>query len=180
VPIGESAGQQEVVVAEMTVERINRPEPPLHPVWRALLYVVLLAMLSGVGAYALGLFERWVPDGVQRAIPRLPDTDLQSAAMGLGYVWMFTGATLLATAIMTAVVERRPFRSVGLQWGRRWGRDVGLGLALGVALQTGILGIAWLCGWANVRAGGPVRDAILLGVLLFVPAALNEELSVAR
>src|SRR5947207_2884462 len=107
VPIGESAGQQGVGVSDMTVEGINRPEPHLHPAWRALLYLVLLAMLSGVGAYALGLFERWVPDGVQRAIPQFPDMDLRSPAMDLGYIWMFTGATLLATAIMTAIVERR-------------------------------------------------------------------------
>src|SRR5438046_7828645 len=99
VPIGESAGQQGVGVTDMTVERINRPEPHLHPVWRALLYLFLLAMLSGMGAYALALFERWVPDRMQRAIPQLPDTDFRSAAIDLEYVWMFTGATLLATAI---------------------------------------------------------------------------------
>jgi hypothetical protein len=162
---------------ETREEGVGPRRAQLHPGWRVFLYLVLNLVAWNVGAYVLALVEPFAPMWARRAILRFPDTDVQSPTMGLQDIWMATGATLLATAAMTAI-ERRPFRSVGFQWSRGVASEIGLGLAVGSALQTGIFGIAWLCGWASVQVEGPVWDVLVLGTLLFVPAALIEELFV--
>jgi membrane protease YdiL (CAAX protease family) len=163
---------------EMSEESVEPSRRRVHPLCRACLYLVLSIVALGGGGYLLSLVEPFVPMWAQRAVLRYPDADLQSPEMGFAYVWVATGAMLLATAVMTAVVERRPLRSVGFQWGSGVVSEVGLGLVAGVALQTGIVGIAWLCRWATVQAEGPIGDALVIGTLLFVPAALIEELTV--
>jgi membrane protease YdiL (CAAX protease family) len=163
---------------EMSEEEVTPSRPRLHPLWRVVLYLVLCLVALGGAGYLFFRVEPILPMWARTGVLRYPGADPQSPEMGLAYVWMATGAMLLATAVMTAVVERRPLRSAGFQWGSGVAGEVGLGLVLGAALQTGIVGIAWLCGWAALRAEGPAGEALVLGALLLVPAALIEELSV--
>lgn len=153
----------------------------VHPVLRAGLYLALL--LGAFGAAAILLNVSLALFGVTR-VPTEPSLESPEAVrLGVVTYGALTLAAVLATCAMTALVEKRPFRTVGFQWNGRATEEIGLGLLLGVTLQTGIVALAWLLGWAALGEGiAPTTSAALAalawGALLFVPAALLEELTV--
>jgi membrane protease YdiL (CAAX protease family) len=153
--------------------------PRIRPLWRAVLYALLFFASGLLLEPGLSFLARALPARLRAGLPEVVDPrfDRPLGTVGIDAICLSLLAAMLVTAFMTAVVERRPFRAVGLFWGRGAASELRLGLGLGVALQTGIVAAAWLCGWAQsgVR-GSDAGGALLGGISLFVPAALAEEL----
>jgi CAAX protease family protein len=171
---------------------IEPPRPRLSPLWRALLYVVLLLLAVALSGALLDpdlpFLGPLLPASLRANLPALVSSSGGPAriSVSLDEVLATALAALLATALVTALVERRPFRSVGLWWGRGAAQEVSVGLALGVGLQTGIFALLCLCGWVDVTLDGQAQGQGMLygllvvveGLLLFLPAAFTEELTV--
>jgi membrane protease YdiL (CAAX protease family) len=152
------------------------PAPRLHLLLRSLLYFLLLLLGCGAATVAAGLLLALFPGGDSLA---RGDVGSLAAVRGLTLIYTALAAgALLATWVMTTLVERRPLRTVGFDWDQRASREIGGGMALGVALQTAIYLAAALPGWLRWEIGAVSAGAALFwGLLLFVPAAFFEELT---
>jgi membrane protease YdiL (CAAX protease family) len=75
--------------------------------------------------------------------------------------------TLAATWILTRVVDRRPFASIGLV-SRRAPREIAVGLAIGVAWLGLSVAFAWACGWAKPLPAPAMSGPLLAGAALSV------------
>jgi len=161
-----------------------------HPLSRAFLYLVLLVG-AGIGASLVAaLFTSGLGWMLQSRDGGHPPGGWELAILYAA----LAAAVLLATWGMTTGVEGRPFRTVGFSWDRRAAGEIGFGLALGVGLQTAIVAAWALFGAAAFEAvrwddlppfprwlpatAGWAASALTWGLLLFVPAALCEELAV--
>jgi membrane protease YdiL (CAAX protease family) len=151
----------------------NRPLP--HSLWRALLYLLLLLLASVLVFGALGVLFFFL-GGTRLRNTSAPGSAEVARVNALTYGAAAVGA-LLATLVMRVGIERRPFRTLGFQWDARAPVEIGAGLALGLALQTAVVGVAWVCGWAKLRLSAAPLAAAEGGLLLFLPAALVEELT---
>lgn len=89
-------------------------------------------------------------------------------------------AVLSATAIMTRVVNKKPFGAAGLARTRGAARDFALGSFLGLLMMGGIFLVELALGFINPESGG-IGPAEVLRItatsgLLFAMAALGEEM----
>ncbi|GBC77507.1 hypothetical protein HRbin08_00985 [bacterium HR08] len=146
--------------------------------WRASVFFALFFAFGPFGGMLLGFLY-----GALTGAPSM--NDRSSAPMGaLGFHLLTYGAliggTLAASAICLRWLDRRPFRSLGLQWRERgwWEYTAGFGLAAGMmtalVLATGLLGRLHLS-WAERPLGETIRG-MLTAFLFFNVAAAFEEL----
>ncbi|MCH7666686.1 MAG: CPBP family intramembrane metalloprotease [Acidobacteria bacterium] len=132
--------------------------------WGATWRITLFLMVWG-GLYAPLLW------------PLVAGTETASDLDGLGaqvYANAVGAVTVLAAAwIMLRFVDRRPFRSLGLQNSGAV-RELMSGLALGFSLMTICAGSLWMMGWAQAEAVqdfaatslGPVPTSLALNTVL--------------
>jgi membrane protease YdiL (CAAX protease family) len=89
-------------------------------------------------------------------------------------------ALLAATAIMTRLVNKKPFRAAGLPLARGSARDFALGCFLGLLMMAGIFLVEFALGYVSLASRGlGVADIIwtlATSGFLFAMAALAEEL----
>ncbi|MBN1249912.1 MAG: CPBP family intramembrane metalloprotease [Anaerolineae bacterium] len=107
--------------------------------WRLAVYALLLAILTAV--FSVLLSPSVTAAGVIEYTR--PSTFLSTG-----------GASLVATAIATAVtaplLDRRPIKDYGLRFNGAWWRDFGFGLALGAGLMSVIFVVEWAAGWITI------------------------------
>jgi hypothetical protein len=127
--------------------------------WRLLLFLVL-ASLGLLLWYALAGTFSWY----------------HVEAEAVAYVLAIGGATYF----MVRVVNRKPFKAVGLDWSRGGRREFGLGCLFGVLMMAGIFIIEQELGYASTTSRGlTVLESVfvlLRGAAYFAIAALVEEL----
>ncbi len=128
-------------------------------VWRLVLFLLVAGVIAAAGAVGLG-------------IAGITSAELEGPGILL--------ALLSATALMTRLVNRKPFRAAGLGWTRGAIRDFALGCLLGLLMMGGIFLIELALGFVHVesRGLGPMDGLRIVGwsALLFMVAALCEEL----
>ena len=155
----------------------------MHPAWRALLYLatclfcLFFVQVPLVLAWATTLMLRG--NTLPAAITRI-ETD------ALSLVWMVPLAVVQALTIVGAtylfrrLLDRRSFKSLGLETTPGWVQEVMLGLLLGFGVMGGIFLVEWLTGWASITvstASFPTVAARLMGYgVVYVGVALVEEL----
>jgi len=127
--------------------------------WRVALFLVsaaIIAMTLGVGLGWAGLTAR----GVDRAV--------------------LLASVLAATALMTRVVNRKPFGAAGFGRTRGAGRDFGLGCLLGFLMMAGIFLIELGMGYVHPEfrpiPPGEAAGVLASSSLLFAMGALGEEI----
>ncbi|HIE37809.1 MAG TPA: NUDIX domain-containing protein [Anaerolineales bacterium] len=151
----------------------------LHPLWRALVYLLsflvaevvldLLVALTYVGA--LLLTGRSLMDVLGLlAIGRLPRPIL-----------LATGLTRLGTALGLALLlgrflDREPVETMGLDRSRV-GQDGAVGVALGLSTMLALGGVRLALGWADLGPGPGTPGGFLLDAVALLPLAAAEEVA---
>lgn len=127
-------------------------------VWRLTLFLLVAGVIWGVVAVGLG-------------IAGISSMALEGPGMLI--------ALLSATALMTRLVNRKPFRAAGLGRTRGAPRDFALGCLLGLLMMGGIFLVELALGFVHVesRGLGPLDclRIVASSALLFMIAALAEE-----
>jgi membrane protease YdiL (CAAX protease family) len=153
----------------------NRTEKRPRAGWRVLLHLVLWIIVQIVAGVVIGspltvLLARFVPA-------------LEPIADGLLFYLLNLILVVAITWLMAALVDRRPFHTLGLQLNRKWWQDFGFGLLLGIILMSCIFGTEWLLGWVTVTnwlyvglPQTPFAVAIWQPIVLFIVVGINEEL----
>ena len=155
----------------------------VHPVWRALLYLatylfcLFFIQVPLVLAWATTLMLRG--STLQAAITRI-ETDALSLEWMLPLAVAQTLTIVGATCLFRRLLDRRSFKSLGLETTPGWVEELVWGLLLGFGVMGGIFLAEWLTGWASVTvsaASFPTVAATLMGYsVVYVCVALAEEL----
>lgn len=131
----------------------------LRVAWRLVVFLVLVSV-GILCLYVLAWALSW------------HDAEAEASALALALVG--------ATFCMVRVVNRKPFKAVGLDWSRGGGREFGLGCLLGLLMMAGIFIVEHALGYASIASRGlTVLESVtilLRGAVLFAIAALAEEL----
>lgn len=153
----------------------------LHPLWRVVLYLVLL--FSGSFALQVGL-------GLVYVLFRIflggdPQAVAQELAAGniswlLWFVITLAGLlwALAQTWAFRRWLDKAPMRDLGFARGAFW-KEVIAGLGLGLASMVVILVVHLALGWARlalVATGVAALGALMTTALVLVPAAATEEI----
>ena len=144
----------------------------LRTVWRLLLQLLLLAILSGIGFVLAGV-------------------GLSSLGKGSSSPTIVNGVATVTTLLVMALsiwlagryLDRRRFADFGVHWRRSWWLDFAFGLSLGALLMFLIFLVEVAAGWVTIvgafRTASPTMPfgrAILEPVLLFFCVGIYEEL----
>ena len=139
----------------------------VRPGWRALLYLPLFAVMLAPFVFlirtVLGPGEHGEGIGIRTA---------------LGAVAGCVGA-LLAAAALLRLLDRRPFKTLGVWFYDGWGKELGLGLGGGLVLMTVMVAPLAAGGLIELRLAAIEPLGVLVGLAwsagILVPAAAGEE-----
>lgn len=154
----------------------NPREHRLRAVWRLLLQIVLLVVVSGLSSVALILIAGVPFDGVgDAAVASLP-LSLALSIVGL--------VAIVASIWLTGrFLDRRRFSGFGVRVREKgWWTDLGFGLFLGAFLMACIFLVELSAGWISVTGGFQtvVERSFVLAIIdplvLFVCVGIQEEL----
>jgi CAAX protease family protein len=153
----------------------------LHPLWRVVLYLVLL--FSGSFALQVGMgivyvFVRIIlgsaPSDViaELSSGRIPGV-LWFALTLAGLVW-----ALAQTWVFRRWLDKAPMRGLGFARGAFW-KEVVAGLGLGLASMGVILVVHLVLGWAEFTrmTTGAALGSLVSTALVLIPAAATEEIT---
>lgn len=150
--------------------------PLLHPIWRALLFLVALLLAD----FAFGFLYIFL----LLLTGHSPGEALAALGAGRmpGGLWLGTGLYRLAAALGLALLmgwllDREPPETMGLA-PARWVRDGGVGLLLGAGTMLAIGALAWaLSPHPAVRPGGATALSFAVDLVAFLTAAAAEEIA---
>jgi len=177
----------------------NRDQRRLRAMWRLLLQVVLLLVVTvplqaAVGFVAVGLLIAGggnIPG--QTGLPEPSPGGLDPQAVQDYLLQSPLLMTLSSLALLVSItvsvwlagrfLDRRPFTDFGLHLNRDWWIDFGFGLVLGAALMLAIFLVELAAGWVTVTGtfvskvpGTTFLVAILSPLLIFLCVGFYEEL----
>ena len=153
----------------------------LHPLWRVVLYIVLL--LSGSFALQVGVglvyvLFRMILGGDPQAVAQ----ELAAGNISWQLSFVITLAGLLWALVQTWAfrrwLDKSPMRDLGFARGAFW-KEVIVGLGLGLASMVVILAAHLALGWAQfalVTTGVAALGLLVSTALVLVPAAATEEI----
>lgn len=122
--------------------------------WRTLLFFLAFALMGALLIVPLApLLSQWEADS-RIAAQLYPDI--------AGAV-----AMLAATWLMLRFIDRRPFRTIGLE-PKHAIRDIAVGMATGASWLALSLGIAWVAGWVTLQIPVVVSLPLLAGAAIAV------------
>jgi uncharacterized protein len=143
----------------------------LRTLWRLLLHLIMLALLSGIG---FGL--------VSLAINAPRTTRVSPAILNALSTVTTLAAILLSVWLAGRYLDRRRFVDFGIHWRRDWWLDFAFGLSLGALLMFLIFLVELAAGWIKIvgafrtaSPNMPFGRAILEPVLLFICVGIYEE-----
>ena len=139
----------------------------VRPGWRALLYLPLFAVMMAPFVFlirtALGPGEHGEGIGIRA---------LLGAVAGCV-------CALLAAAALLRLLDRRPFKNLGVWFYEGWGKELALGLGGGLVLMTVMVAPLAAGGWIELRLATIEPLGLLTGLAwsagILVPAAAGEE-----
>jgi uncharacterized protein len=155
----------------------------MHPIWRVLLYVAAF-FVSTISVQALvvaGWLVYRLSSGApldQAALMQLGRSPSLSLLLSLSVVQVID--VLALTYLFCRFIDRKPFRSLGLDTQAGWTAEALVGFLLGLAAMALIFAVEIGAGWAVARPAGGSWDRLglmLLGYLVtYVAVAVDEEL----
>lgn len=132
--------------------------------WRIGIFVLIFAVCSVAVAVPFTIMAKYFP-GIKSI---LLQTFLSYAAL------------TAATWIMLRIIDKRPFRSVGLQFGQAWGKELLLGVLMGSGMMTTIVIIMYSSGMMVIEFRPlEVQEVMLIffnSFFLYVVVGYGEEL----
>lgn len=152
--------------------------PLLHPLWRALLFLVLWLLVDPIlnllitAVYALVLLATGHPPaGVGAALQAVQTSGVSFLLLGVQRLLKALGLALL----LGYLVDREPPETMGLA-PVRWARDGGLGVLFGAGAMVVVGLSAWMFSPARVILPGQITVVSLLtdGVAFLAAAAAEE------
>ena len=154
----------------------NPLEHRLRAVWRLLLQIILLLIISGLSALAVVAISGVSFSGMGDAVAASPLLSITTSIVGLA-------AAVASIWLAGRFLDRRPFSGFGMHVRERgWWSDLGFGLFLGALLMTCIFLVELAAGWVSVTGSfqavvkEPFALAILDPLVLFLCVGIQEEL----
>ena len=149
-------------------ERMIIREGQVRPFFRFVVSVVaIITIITG-----LGLLVAVIPSPF-RWLNR-------NEALLFWYNLLLLPVLLILYKILTHVLDRKPFGSVGLAFHPRWKNEFGMGLFAGAVMIAVVACLEWIFGAASFSVEqGPPGKVVLAGIFLFIlltVAAADEEL----
>ena len=91
------------------------------------------------------------------------------------YMGLQAGAIFLAILLLHCLIDRRPFRELGMSASGTWGKYLQIGIGWTFALFVIGFGICWLSGSVSVASVQWHWKDLSLSLLVFVIGAFSEE-----
>ncbi|MFN8495992.1 MAG: CPBP family intramembrane glutamic endopeptidase [Caldilineaceae bacterium] len=146
----------------------------LRTLWRLLLQIVLILILSGLG-FAL----------LSRGLAYISTASASARSEQTGEITGVVGVLLmmlLSIWLAGRFFDRRRFVDFGVHWNRAWWLDWAFGLSLGAVLMFLIFAVEWAAGWLTITGAfqtatphTPFGRAILDPIILFFCVGIYEE-----
>lgn len=155
----------------------------MHPVWRVVLYLVAF-FVSTISVQAL-VVAGWLVYKLSSGVALDQATLMQEArspslSLLLPISVLQVIDVLVLTYLFRRLIDRKPFRSLGLDTRPGWTAEALVGFLLGLAAMALIFAVEMGAGWAVARPAGGSWDSLglmLLGYLAtYVAVAVSEEL----
>lgn len=146
----------------------------LRTIWRLLLQIVLILLLSGLGFFLLSRGQAYFSTA-----PAVGESEQTGEVTGaVGVLLMM----LLSIWLAGRFFDRRRFFDFGVHWNRAWWFDWAFGLSLGAVLMFLIFAVEWAAGWLTITGAfqtatphTPFGRAILDPLILFFCVGIYEE-----
>lgn len=132
------------------------------PLWADLLLIAVFFFIAAGGADILAL--------------ALSDEAFRhTGEYHLLYMGLQAGAIFLAILLLHCLIDRRPFRELGMSASGTWGKYLQIGIGWTFALFVIGFGICWLSGSVSVASVQWNWKDLSLSLLVFFIGAFNEE-----
>lgn len=146
----------------------KNPFGHLRAGWRILAYLFIVALIATPTNFLLHSIRNYIPGGTGFHSPRM-------IVLYIGMVAAFTFASYLTLKL----VDKRPFRLLGLWFSPGWFRDYSIGLGFGFGSITVVFLLLWLTGHVDVTKGTwdlALLISLLKLLIIFAFAGTFEEL----
>jgi len=159
----------------------------LRTVWRLLLHLLLLAIVTLTGFTVLGLSVALLLPGQVDFATLLSAGSLAVPPDALPVLSTITGVMTAVTVLISIWLagrwlDRRRFADFGAHWNRNWWLDFAFGLGLGALLMLLIFLVELAAGWITIvgafRTPSPDQSfiqAIITPLVLFICVGIYEE-----